>query len=76
MRGNLKTEIKSEIKEDINNILKSFGDNSEIKDLKEPLYLIILNAFYKYFLLKPDEKIESNENPRVKFGEIKFQFSE
>ena len=76
MRGNLKTEIKSEIKEDINNILKSFGDNSEIKDLKEPLYLIILNAFYKYFLLKPDAKIESNENPRVKFGEIKFQFSE
>ena len=72
----LKTEIKSEIKEDIKNILKSFGDNSEIKDLKEPLYLIILNAFYKYFLLKPDAKIESNENPRVKFGEIKFQFSE
>lgn len=45
MRGNLKTEIKSEIKEDINNILKSFGDNREIKELKEPLYLIILNDF-------------------------------
>ena len=72
-RLHLEYEIKQK---DEKNILKSFGDNSEIKDLKEPLYLIILNAFYKYFLLKQDAKIESNENPRVKFGEIKFQFSE
>ena len=51
-------------------------ENIEFLAIKEKTKTIILNVFYRYFVLTPDDKIKFDEKGVIKCGDVEFSFSE
>ena len=68
--------LKSQINKEVKNFIEKMDENIEFLAIKEKTKTIILNVFYRYFVLTPDDKIKFDEKGVIKCGDVEFSFSE
>ena len=72
----LNKNLKDNINIEVHKYLSNMNINSKIEDFYKQTKNIILNVLYKYFIFSPEVKIERIEDPKIKFKDTDFSFTE
>ena len=72
----LTNNLKDIINMEVHKILLNMNKDGKIEDLYKQTKNIILNVLYKYFVLSPEVQIERIDEPKIKFMDTDFSFSD
>lgn len=72
----LTNNLKDIINMEVHKILLNMNKDGKIEDLYKQTKNIILNVLYKYCVLSPEVQIERIDDPKIKFMDTDFSFSD